>query len=137
LASGRGRDRLGVAWWALLVVLLGCDRATPVRAAPEGKADATPLEAAPPPVDAATDASTLLPVEDSCKVDADCDWIALTLGGDLHCCASCGPIVGNKAWVARVKVVCAAAPTQACPPLACPMAIPKPACKGGHCVAGW
>lgn len=122
----------------LLLVLLGCERSTPVRAAPEGKADAAEVaEVAPKPVDATPEAGSLPPVEDGCKLDTDCDWLALSLTGEWTCCGGCTPTVGNKAWVARVKVECAALPPRPCPPLACPMAIPKPKCEAGRCVPGY
>ena len=81
----------------------------------------------------------LPPLDASCSVDADCALVSSEIEDDLPrthaCCSGCTERAASRAWVARFRKACEAAPPPQCPPLGCPMPILRAACQSGHCIA--
>ena len=137
---------------AVLVLVLsslcgcaGCERGAPgppiTAASGDRLLDASPAK---PEASVVTDAVvvtadagiSLPPLDTTCAVDADCEAVAVEISGKYACCPSCGTTIGNVAWAASVRAICAkTGMPSTCYPLACPMGPMHARCDAGRCVA--
>lgn len=119
---------------AAALILVSCSKPAPATVGP----DPVSRDAAPTPfvvavADTGADASVLPPIDRSCSVDTDCDFVALDISGPTTCCPSCGTTIAARKWTTAVRAACAKAMPSTCYPLACPMGITTSRCNAGTC----
>lgn len=95
----------------------------------------SPAHSAGAAADSGSPARALPPHENACVDDADCGVLAVEIGGDKACCASCRTTAGTRGWAAEVRNECAKIPPVGCYPLACPLGPTRPRCRDRRCIA--